>query len=295
MGLINAFYQSTVMVSNGASWGQAIAVSGFSLLIGKGTEQIVKAEDGSLVSSLITGGASGVANKAFSSAVMGRSISGLDLLESAAQGAAQSAVAWGMGPSSNVTKASAESAQGGRDKDWGIPPDAASRRGIVRRWISVSDDKGGTRGYIGVVEYRDQTGGLVIELVYKSQAGSPDDLNWVQTVDTSRDRKTGLSSHFIDNGGGGGTNYYMSPARAVKEHGFRGFDAHFWDDPQRTNLEGVPRPNVRWEAELSLVSTRNHSVLMTLTYGFSTDVLGRATVMPLVPAQPSNFQKGAVP
>jgi hypothetical protein len=150
-------------------------------------------------------------------------------------------------------------------------------------------------GYIGVTTYRDQTGGLLIDLVYKSQAGSPDDLNWVQTVATSRDRKTKKPSQFIDNGGGGGTNYYMTPALAAKQRGHMGFDAHFWDTPSRTDLTGVPYPDVQWQAELSLVSMRKSDILITLTYGFRTDVLGRTTVTPLVPAAPSAYHRAAVP
>lgn len=112
-GLLIAYWNSTVMVYQGASWGQAIAISGFGALAGYGAGQIVKAEGNSLISMAATGAASSTANKVFSTAVMGKSLGGLDLLEAAAQGAATSAFKWGIGSSNNVTKASASATQAG--------------------------------------------------------------------------------------------------------------------------------------------------------------------------------------
>jgi RHS repeat-associated protein len=286
-------WNTTTMAMNGAPVWQIVAVDAISLFSGYvgGAigEMAGPASNASPVGAIVGGAVSGAFVATATALVQGNEL-GTNVLEGAAMGAVSAAIGWTMQKDA-LTRAGAEGGLEG--DDWGVPP-AASRAGGITRAIPVTDADGRVIGYIGVVTYQEQRGGVVIDLVYRSSVGNADDLNWVQTVETNRPIHR-QPPHFIDNAGGGGTNYYESPALAAQIRGRGGYNARFWDDPGRTNLAGEAFPDVRWRAETSLVSMRNHNILTTLTWGFSTDVLGRTTAMPLLVAQPSAFQRAAVP
>jgi RHS repeat-associated protein len=297
--IAGAIFNATAMAADGASARQI--VTGTALGVFTGTiggdlgEEAGLALKSAAAGQIVGGAISGALSGTFNAVILGKGNLGEDLLMGAFQGASNAALTWAAAQGGIAVSEAALAASRGEvtGDDWG--PKGPPKIGPISRAIPVCDDKGRTIGYIGVETYKTQTGGVDIVLVYKSNVGSPDDLNWVQTVKTNRSLSDGKPAESIDNKGGGGTNYYESPAVAREVHGRSGYDAVFWDDPARTNLFGEVTPDVQWRAQTSLVSMTTHRILVTLSWGFSTDILGRTTAIQLQGTLPSKFQWDAVP
>jgi RHS repeat-associated protein len=291
-------YSATTMAMNGASFEQIVEMSAVSLAAGFVSGGVVGGAIGSnasIVASMIGGAMSSMMSSVITAAVLGTDLGGEDLLGGMLVGAVSSGVAAGLRGAPLLSQKSSDQVYGNdrSAKEKSAPaPDSGNRK------IEVKDDKGKVVGYIEVLKFKEVSGGVDVLLGFKCTAKCPDDLNWLQTVKTSRDIRKGPTfgkeAQFNDNGGGGGTKYYMKPDVSAQQRGVGGFDARFWDEPTRTNLIGQATPDVQWRAELSLLSMKNNAIMITLTYGFSIDALGRTSIVQPSAASPSTFQQNTV-
>jgi hypothetical protein len=151
----------------------------------------------------------------------------------------------------------------------------------------VVDANGVPRGNLHVVEYEKTPGGARLVLRYDNINTGAEDLNWLQTVDTTIPRPAAGNPSLDNQYWRNGTAFYYSDAEVAE---FTvGDSLYFSDQPFRSQP-------ANWGAELSLVGqfqgSPYYSPLITVSWGFTTG----GTLLPVqLVGSPTSFHLGQVP